>query len=220
MPRDNQSFDEALGDIANRKQQTAHARFGNVRSVGEPPKEVFFEATMKIASAFESKGYRFLKSGPQMSRKAGDFIFRVVFQTSHNNVAGQFVSMSILANVLSPTLKKWRSTRHSLCKESDFVAGGQIGNLIKNHSWMEWNLADPSTRDDDVKDAIAKIREIAFPYFSAFADCVGIGAKILHDEIAEIIHLGNLIDYLMCFAPEGVGDDCGASSFRPQSCNS
>lgn len=182
-------------------------------SIGPAPfstsKEVYLRSCEAIANAFASNGYRFSKSGPHFTRKAGDFLYRVSFQSSRNNVAGEYVALWIHANVASSTLKKWRITNRSIRGPYDFVAGGQIGNLAEHPSWLEWNLADPASREAEVQSAIRTIRELALPYFAEFVEPAKISAKLLRGELAEM-DLMCMFDFAACFSSLAVARDIAA----------
>ena len=211
MPDEKRSLREFVTDIAFRKQRAAETRFGRGPSAVEGPREVYEDCCRRIAEAFELEGFRYSKSAKHFTRSAGDFRFRVSFQSSRNNVADEFVALWIHGNVLSPKLKKWRRDNRALRSEFDGVVGGQIGNLRKETGWLEWNLADPGSRDSQVEDAIRHIREIIFPYFSVFEDIpVACEAFIKDDFPASWVV--DIIDFLRCFGrPEQARE--GASNF-------
>lgn len=81
---------------------------------------------------------------------------------------------------------------------SDRVAGGQIGNLVKPESWMEWNLASEKEREDEIADAVATIRELACPYFALFGDVAAIRARLVAEDLPSM-WLASALDFLMCF---------------------
>jgi hypothetical protein len=209
MPHESRSLGDMIGDIAHRKQRAGQARFGRAPSGSESPKDVYLWSCEAIANAFASDGYRFSKSGPHFARKAGDFVFRVSFQSSRNNVAGEYVALWIHANVVSQTLKKWRITNRSIRGPYDFVAGGQIGNLAERRSWLEWNLADPANRDAEVQSAIRTIRELALPYFAEFVEPANISAKLLRGDLAEM-DLMCMFDFAACFSSLAAARDIAA----------
>jgi hypothetical protein len=198
MPRLTQSFDDAIREAAAQKTRAARSRFDGAPVGGESAAEAYQDVCSSIADVLANDGFRFSKSGPHLSRKAGSIVHRIAFQTSSNNIAGEFVSLSIFVNVRSPSLKKWRSTNTVLNSDSDMIAGGQIGNLLKTSVWMEWNVADRSLRSEDVRDAEQVIREIALPYFAAFESPSVLSVLVLRDKIV-VTHWNHLLDYLVCF---------------------
>jgi len=211
MPDDQKSLREFVTDIAFRKQRAAETRFGRGPATVEAPREVYEESCRRIAEVLESDGYRYSKSSQHLTRSSGDFKFRVSFQSSRNNVADEFVALWIHGNVLSPTLKKWRREHQALRSDFDFVVGGQIGNLRKDTGWLEWNLADPNLRDQQLDSAIGQIREIIFPYFSLFED-IPTACRALIDDDFPASWVIDIVDFLQCFGSPGQARD-GASSF-------
>jgi hypothetical protein len=123
----------------------------------------------------------------------------VSFQSSHNNVAGEYVSLVIFANVWSRRLKEWRREHFPILAEREYVAGGQIGNLVEPHSWLEWNLADAAQRDAEMRDAEEAIRRLALPYFAAFDDVPGLCARLLREDLPSM-GPWDTFDSLACFA--------------------
>jgi hypothetical protein len=202
MPEDRKSLREFVNDIAFRKKRAADTRFGHGPAAVEAPREVYEECCSRIAEEFEADGYRYSKSAQHFTRSKGNFRFRVSFQSSRSNVADEFVALWIHGNVLSPTLKKWRRENRALRSEFDFVVGGQIGNLRKDTGWLEWNLADPNQRDQHIKSAIEKIREIIFPYFAVFED-VPTACQAFIDDDFPASWVMDIVDFLQCFGSPG-----------------
>jgi hypothetical protein len=199
MPEDRQSIRESIANIAMRKQRAAETRFGRGPVAVEAPKEVYDECCQLIAKAFEVDGYRYSKSAKCFTSSKGDFKFQISFQSSRNNVADEYVALWIHANVLSPTLKKWRAEHKALRTDFDHVAGGQIGNLRKETAWLEWNLARPSTREQQIEDAIRHIRDIALPYFAVFDDIKTACAAFVERDFPATC-VADIIDFLLCFS--------------------
>ena len=84
--------------------------------------------------------------------------------------------------------KQWR-----IC-----VAGGQIGNLVPRRSWMEWNLANPCERGEQIADAIATIKRIAYPFFAMFDDIRGLVRRLVNEDVPSF-EPSSVLDFLMCF---------------------
>lgn len=217
MPEDRKTFHEIVTDIAFRKDRATESRFGREAAHIELPREVYEESCRLIAEALESDGYRYSKSGQHITRSSKDFKFRISFQSSHNNVASEFVALWIHGNVVSPKLKKWRHENRALRRDFDFLAGGQIGNLRKNSGWLEWNLADHSRRDQQIDDAVRHIREIIFPYFSLFDDIPTACEALIADDIPAFSVI-DVVDFLQCFGTPGQARS-GASNFLARHSN-
>src|SRR5512143_161755 len=158
-----------IRETALRKQRAAQMRRSGAPEDLPEPGVVFHDACAAIGHALASDGLRYAKSGPHLTRKAGDFTYRIRFQSSAHNVRGEYVALWIHANVLSKAIKAWRR-RFAPESTWDFVAGGQIGNLESEAGWSEWNVANPENRPSVIEDAVKGIRSIVFPFFARFAD--------------------------------------------------
>ncbi len=200
MPEHGNGLPEILSEIADRKERAAEVRFGRANVSGEAPRDVYLAGCRSIADALAPDGFTYAKSSQTATRKHRDFAFRISFQSSHYNIAGELVALGIFAVVYSPTLKKWGKAHPNLTMERwDRVAGGQIGNLVARHSWMEWNLASPAGRDRQIADAIATIRRIALPYFALFEDVPSLVARLTVEDIPSF-KPASALDFLMAFA--------------------
>jgi len=198
MIRRGKQFGEVVRDTAHRKLRAAAARFGRARARGETPRQVYLAACQAIADALANDGFEYARSRNALRRKTSDFGFHIHFQSSHHNVAGELVKMIIHAGVTSQALKTWRAAHPCLMSMSDGVAGGQIGNLVKPESWMEWNLASVKERKDEIADAVTAIRELAYPYFARFSDVGAVRARLVAEDVPSM-WLASALDFLMCF---------------------
>ena len=199
MPEHGKDLPEVISDVAARKQRVAEVRFGGDAVSGEAPRDVYLAGCRAIADALAPDGFTYAKSSQAMTRKRGDFAFRISFQSSHHNIAGELVALWIHAVVSSPTLKKWAKAHPNLSMDRwDRVAGGQIGNLAPRHSWMEWNLASPVDRDRQIADAIATIRRLALPYFALFEDVPSLVSRLTVEDIPSF-NPDSVLDFLMGF---------------------
>jgi len=189
-------FEELISSTAGRKRDAARARFGRPANAGEDPKLVYLEVGRAIAKAFEADGFRYLKSLPGMRRESGDFSHVITFQSSSNNVRGQYVALWIHVSVGSRNLKRWRSLGGAE-GPSPFVAGGQIGNLEEPKGWAEWNVASRESWLEQVEEAVAAIRRIALPFFRGFTDRQ---ASLLTVATwpAPGLEIRPLIEFLLC----------------------
>ena len=199
MPEFGKEVPEIFSDIAARKKRAAEVRFGGAEVSGESPRDVYAAGCRSIADALAADGFAYAKSSQRLTRKGRDFTFRISFQSSHQNVPGELVALWIHAVVYSPTLKKWRGRHPHVGGSWDRVAGGQIGNLVSPHSWMEWNLGPLADRERQIADAVATIRRIAFPYFARFEDVPGLAARLATEAIPSF-DPDDALDFLMCFA--------------------
>ncbi|MFA7338170.1 MAG: DUF4304 domain-containing protein [Candidatus Obscuribacterales bacterium] len=165
----------------------------------ESCRDVYLQSCANICEPFKADGFRYAKSGPKMSKKSGEYTFTVSFQSSRYNSPGTSVCIWIHANVYSPAMKKWRSNNMSLGGANTCVAGGQIGNLRKKHSWMEWNVASAELRGGKIQLAIEAIRTIALPYFAAFEDVPAMCERLEREEVPSM-ELEERIDFLARYA--------------------
>src|SRR4051795_2706347 len=90
------------------------------RGALEAPRGVFLAACDAIAEALSPEGFRYSRSGGHCRRAAGDFSFKVGLHSSHHNVAGGRVNLSVTATVFSPRIKEWRKS-HPPLRNWDYV---------------------------------------------------------------------------------------------------
>jgi hypothetical protein len=185
-------------DTENQKKPPDKMRAASPTQSGELSRDVYLAGCQAIANAMREYGYVYTKSGPKLRRKSQDFIFQVDFQSSHHNVSGKLIALWIHGNVFSAALKQWRAVNPCLLKTSDYVAGGQIGNLLALQSWMEWNLALPAERFNQIEAAVASIRDIILPYFAMFDDLPLLRQRLVLEEIPSFSPACAL-DFLRCF---------------------
>jgi hypothetical protein len=198
MVRRGKQFGEAVLDVAHNKLRAAAVRFGRAPVLGEAPRTVYAAACQSISDALSNDGFEYARSRATLTRRSSDFAFHIYFQSSHHNVAGELVMLWIHAGVTSQALKRWRARNPCLMGAHDIVAGGQIGNLVKPESWMEWNLASEEQRGDEIADAVAAIHELAYPYFELFDDIAAVRTRLVAEDIPSM-RLASALDFLMCF---------------------
>src|SRR5262249_26533332 len=167
-------------DIALRKKRAGETRFGRSDSSAEKPKDVFRAGCAEIAGQFN--GFVFSKSKHTAKRKRGDLTDEIWFQSSHNNVAGEYVAVWIHAGVQSLRIKEWRAAHpYPGSIVPDRIAGDQIGNLRAKPAWLEWNLAH--NRDKQIASAVETIRELVLPFFRRFDDLDALASVLAREEI-------------------------------------
>jgi hypothetical protein len=197
--KETRSIADLVADVANRKRRAAQARFAGTAAGQESPRDVYRAACAFIGAYLdESFGFKYSKSGPHARRKSGDFTFQISFQSDRNNVPGERVGLWIHANVL---------------RRSDYVAGGQLGNLQKNHCWLDWDLADAIKRDEVIRDAIRAIEELALPYFAKFEDLPSL-FKLLVNEDFPAMDIDRVVEFLMAFADQSTARLAAASFLK------
>jgi hypothetical protein len=155
-------------------------------------------ACAEIAGRFAGEGFRFAKSGPHARKKSGDFAYQVAFQSSPRNIAGVSVKLWVHGTVFSKKLEAWRKS-HPELQAIDYVAGGQIGNLVEKNRWRDWDLADPRTRPQVIQEAIAAIDEVALPYFAWFDKPDAMIERVQNEDVPSMM-IDRVVEFLMCFA--------------------
>jgi hypothetical protein len=195
------SLADLLADVAYRKSRAAHIRFARSPAGKETPREVYLAACAAIGAHLEEMfGFKYAKSGPRARRRSGDFTFEISFQSSHHNIAGAHVVLWIHGNVWSARMNKWREGQPHV-RPSDYVAGGQVGNLQTDHSWLEWNLANRRKRDKTIHDAVKVIEDLALTYFARFEDLPSLFRLLVKEEMPSM-EIDRVIEFLMCFADQ------------------
>ena len=195
--KETRSIRDIVSDTANRKHRAAESRVTGTPPGAELPRNVFSSACASIATVLEASGYKYSKSGPHLRKRSGEFTFQVSFQSSRNNVPGEHVCLWIHGTVFSRRIKKWREAHPNL-HPSEYIAGGQIGNLQSDSAWLEWELADRRNRDEAINDAVSTIRQLAFPYFALFDDLPSLTSRLLIDDLPSMT-IDCVIEFLMCF---------------------
>jgi hypothetical protein len=214
--KETRSIGDLIADTAYRKQRAAQARFAGTPPGQEKPRDVYLAGCASISGHLEECfGFSYSKSGPHARKRSGEFVFQVGFQSSNLNVAGEHVAMWIHANVLSPKMKKWRQG-HPHLHPSEYVAGGQLGNLRVNHAWLEWDLANARQRDEKIRDAINAIEDIAFPYFARFEDLAALFQTLVAEGLPSMM-IDHVIEFLMCFADQGTAKQAGLNFLKKRS---
>jgi hypothetical protein len=146
-------FDEVILATARHKHDAAQAR--SSPGVAEKPRDVILCACEMIAGQLTKDGFSFVRSGPKFKRVHGDRVFSIMFQSDRNNIAGKRAAVWIHAGVQN-------------VGSTTFIAGGQIGNLLPEPTWMEWDFADEGSRAREIDDAVGEIRRIILPFFATF----------------------------------------------------
>ena len=211
--KETRSLAKMIADVAYHKSRAARARFAGTRPGLESPREVYLASCASIAAHLvDSFGFKYAKSGPRVWRRSGDFTFEVNFQSSHHNVAGEHVVLWIHGIVSSPRILKWRETQTHL-HPIDYVAGGQLGNLQADYSWMEWQLAKRRKRDETIRDAVKAIEELALPYFAKFENLPSLVKTLVKKEMPSM-SIDRVIEFLMCFADQPTARLAAANFLR------
>ena len=193
------SITDLIADTAYRKHRAAEARFAGTPPGQELPRDVYLAACASIGAHLkESYAFKYSKSGPHARRKSGDFTFQISFQSDRNNIAGERVGLWIHGNVF---------------QDSEYIAGGQLGNLQEKHCWLDWDLANASRRDDVIRDAIRTIEELAFPYFARFEDLPSLFILLVNQDLPAM-SIDLVVKFLMRFADESTARSAAVGFLR------
>jgi len=147
------SFGEAVVATARQKHDAAKARPSP--GTAEKPRDVILRACETIGRQLKEEGFSFVKSVPKLKRVQSGRTFSIFFQSDRNNIAGKRAAVWMHAGVQNSG-------------SETFIAGGQIGNLLAEPTWMEWDFADEKTREREIQDAVAAIRRIILPFFAKY----------------------------------------------------
>jgi len=190
-------FNELVSEIANNKKAFAEYTFKKQCALNENTKGVYLEVCEKIANCYNPYGFKFSKSGAHITLKQKniEFIYKLSFQSSHYNVPGKKVVIDVFANILSQKYKKWKIENKSMLKFNssnwafelnEYIIGGNIGNLRKEHKYLSWNVGISDTREKEIESIIENINNLAIPFFSYFES---------KDRLIHEIESGNLNYY-------------------------
>ena len=207
MPERGKNLYELIIDLAAQKVRSGQMKFSGQAPSTERTREVFLAACQQIAEAFEPEGFKYARSGPHFTRRNPNFSFQIYFQSSPYNIPGELVEVNVHANVLSRRLSAWRRAQTGMLHPNDYVAGGQIGNLLPSVSWMVWNLADPAERETAIADIIAVINRIALPYFTQFEDIPAFCDYLVGNDVSSM-GITLRIEFLLCFADRDRAETC------------
>jgi hypothetical protein len=196
--KDESKIDEIVRDTAKRKHRAAQARSQPRAAGAEEPRAVYLAACEQVAAAFTPENFRYAKSRRRLIRIRGDWKEIVSFQSDHNNVPGERVGLWTHAYLENTKLLGWRKQTPSVFRRDAWVAGGQIGNLHRQHRWIDWDLAALDTREATVLDVIREIRETALACFALVEEVPMIYRKLLDEDVPSL-SLEAAVDLLLCY---------------------
>jgi hypothetical protein len=203
---------ELFAATAARKARAGEAHGSLGPRAEDLPRDTYLQACDTIAADLAKEGFKYARSGPHLSRGNGDLVFRIQFQSSHNNVAGEYVALWLHGGVSSRRLAEWASSRDwpwdRRQERYRGIAGGQIGNLVDPQAWLEWNLADPGSRVEIVTDAVSACHEIILPYFDRFSDLDAV-ARSLIEGVVPSFGIEGAIPFLLCYFGKDLAEEAG-----------
>ncbi|MER9895685.1 DUF4304 domain-containing protein [Mesorhizobium sp. M0119] len=163
----------------------------------ELPKQVFIDGCEQISMGFEPIGFRFAKSGPHASCRAGDWTFKISFQSNYLNVGGEYAELVVHASVYSKAIKEWDERSAWPASASDWVAGGQLGNLRTPHHWRTWNIANPHTRQAEIANIVANIQTTVLPLFERFDVPRKLAEQVACSEVPGFMFPENAVRFVL-----------------------
>ncbi|MER8885394.1 DUF4304 domain-containing protein [Mesorhizobium sp. M0074] len=174
----------------------------------ELPKQVFIDGCEQISMEFEPIGFRFAKSGPHASRRAGDWAFKISFQSNYLNVGGEYVELVVHASVYSKAIKEWDERSAWPASASDWVAGGQLGNLRTPHHWRTWNIVNPHTRQAEIANIVANIQTTVLPLFERFDVPRKLAEQVACSEVPGFMFPENAVRFVLWQLGPEAAENC------------
>lgn len=189
----------------------------------ESAREIFNKCCIEIAEPLTQIGYRYQPSKHSVIKVSGDLKFEIHFQSSFRNFLvpdgsesglrramsklmpfGDFVTFGSVAliehaSVHSKMMKNFRKSVPNCWAVDDTVTGEQIGNLQSRPRWVQFNLANPHTRNRVVTEARQLIHDLALPYFKLFENPSDIIARLLDGSMPWTWE-PNALEYVCCFS--------------------
>jgi hypothetical protein len=174
----------------------------------EAPTQVFLDACRQVSSRLEPVGFRFAKSGPHASRRTGDRIFKISFQSNYLNVGGEYVELVVHASVHNKVIREWDERSGWPANASNWVAGGQLGNLRTPHHWQTWNIANPLTRQAEIANIVANIQTTVLPFFERFGAPRKLAEQLAHSEIPGFMFPQNSVRFVFWQLGSEAAENC------------
>jgi hypothetical protein len=130
-------FNELVMDIINNRKSFSEYCFNKSKMETKNTREVFLSTCENIANIYIPYGFKYSKSGQHLTLKQKDneFIYKISFSSSHYNVPGKNVVITVFSNVLSHKYKKWKvENKNELnlkngIELNEYICGGNIGNM-------------------------------------------------------------------------------------------
>jgi hypothetical protein len=185
-------FNKLVMETANNKKLFAEYAFNKKQTSNENSREIYLSACENIAGVYLPYGFKYSKSGQHLTLKQKDneFIYKISFHSSHYNIPGVNIAISVFANILSHKYKKWKlENKNELNLKNDvelseYICGGNIGNLRKERKYLNWNIGKTETREKEMENIIDNINELAIPFFNHFNNIDKIKEGIENNSIS------------------------------------
>lgn len=209
------SFKDLLIATAKQKSEAAKARAHSDPTL-EKPRDIILAACARMGEQLKGDGFSFQKSGPRLKRIQNDLTFEINFSSDPNNIAGRRAAVWIYGTALSRKLANWRRdhTSERVRRKGRYagtIVGAQIGNLASPPAWMEWDFADKASRQSQVDDAVAAIRQIILPFFAMFEDPARSVSILIHHPL---LCQESLLEYAMSNINQEAAETAGRSFLR------
>jgi hypothetical protein len=188
----------------------------------ESAREIFDKCCIEIAASIADMGFQYRPNKHLATKASADLKFEIHFQSSFRNYLvpdqrmdnlkqavsklipfGDFftfgkVALIEHASVFSKRLKEFRTSLPNNWTTNDAVIGCQIGNLQPSARWVEFNLANPHTRDKVIAEACQLIDTVALPYFDLFKNPPDVVARLLDGSMPWTWE-PSALEYVCCF---------------------
>ncbi|MER8596162.1 MULTISPECIES: hypothetical protein [unclassified Mesorhizobium] len=148
----------------------------------ELPKQVFIDGCEQISMEFEPIGFRFAKTGPHASRRAGDWAFKISFQSNYLNVGGEYVELVVHASVYSKAIKEWDE--------------------------RTWNIANPHTRQAEIANIVANIQTTVLPLFERFDVPRKLAEQVACSEVPGFMFPENAVRFVLWQLGPEAAENC------------
>lgn len=171
----------------------------------EVPRDVFLAAADELAEPLVTTGWSYARSGPHLTKKADTTTVKLRFLSGNLNVAGEIVLLWVTAIAADRAHRDWRRTI-GLPEDRPQVVELNLGTMLTPPGWLEWNLAQPSTRPATVRDIASTIESFGLPLADTLLDLLP-HPQPDPDALARYVTLGTRLELLV---RAGRGDEAAA----------
>ncbi|WP_395447127.1 hypothetical protein ACHMW7_19195 [Aminobacter sp. UC22_36] len=131
----------------------------------ERPRDVFLGACASVAAGLAADGFSYARSGPRATRRDGPWKFALWFQSGR---IGTYFAIHYLVH--NKDFLAWRKQFAARAGQPDLVVSMNLGFLSPIRNWLDFDVAEPASRQDTIDLALANIRDHALPFFDLFRD--------------------------------------------------
>ena len=114
---------------------------------------------------------------------------------------GEHVCLRLAARADSPRLKTWRANFDAPGRTDGWIAGGLSNTFTDEAVPVEWDLADPATRERTCADVVSYVREHFIPWFALFDGVAGLIDRLGRERLPAFsgTQLSSSVEFAMCF---------------------